>query len=248
MTLRRIRFSLVLICLLSFLAATAAADDGHPGCGCRPAKVHRFSFSLSGGLSLQERSLIDAKAELQFSFTRRVRLGLGAGFIGSGGRRDFWPRPVEPLAVSPMTADGNDEGSPLRRDRIRGVVPVSLDAYYVLPLGHRWGVYTLAGGSYYFGDVQSRDGRGYHDAWGAQAGLGVEYRFAGRFSLIAEGMYRWVESSKGHRFDDDHRIGPTPVVSTADGSDNELRFPVSSRPSPLDLKGFSVRLGARVGF
>lgn len=249
MTFRTIRLPLVLIVLLGLLVGTAAAH-GHRDHWGRTPDFQRFSFSLSGGfgLGIHGQAMLDTKAELQLALTRRVRVGLGVGYLGSEGGRGYDHRRVEPLAAS-TTLTGSPEFERLfERGRESRILPVSLNLYYVFPLGYRWGVYALAGGSYYFGEFHGPDGRAHQDAWGGQAGIGAEYRLGRRFRLMAEGTYRLVGFHGGHRFRSEDGVTPAATTVTANDWGGNDRSPILFHSAHLDLSGFSLRLGARIGF
>ena len=81
------------------LAAGAAWADGYSSHRwSEPFSFQRFSLSLDGGFGLADgrRGSLDAKAELQFGLTRRIRIGLGVGYAGWDERGEIQLVEVEP--------------------------------------------------------------------------------------------------------------------------------------------------------
>jgi len=158
--------------------------------------AQRFSLSMGGGVGFWEghHTMLDLRSEIQFSLSPRIRLGLGLGYMNhSAGhemekdrddRRGGWPGLAEFWGQ-------NDNR--LESGRDFHIMPLSLNLYYVLPLGRRWSIFMNGGGSYYFGSFRGVSEKQNKNAWGGQAGLGVEFRLANRIHLVAEGSYRFAE-------------------------------------------------------
>jgi hypothetical protein len=145
------------------------------------------------------------------------------------------------------------------------VLPLSLNVTYALPLGRRLNAFMSAGGSYFFGTFEGPAGHQTENAWGGQAGLGIEYRITPRISLIADGSYR-VAEFRGLKV-----VQAKPRLPIMDAFQNRLRSlnlrtPVLGRivqnfmrsmealispPAPkrvdLDFNGFSLRAGVKFG-
>ncbi|MBM3295770.1 MAG: porin family protein, partial [Candidatus Aminicenantes bacterium] len=244
-----------------------ARDDG--------AEFPRFSLTMEGGLGTLERGrdMLDLKLEAQVGVSRAFRLGLGVGTMNrSRGGRDEMGRDGRGRGM--MGGRGMQAGSGMMAGPARGggevlqdirVIPLSLSAYYALPLGRKAGVFMSAGGSYYFGRFDGAAGRQTKNAWGGQAGLGFEYRLTSRVNLLAEGSYRFAEF-KGLRtpqpqpmmpFFDSLLAGLRPLLGARGGDFGPLldgvrrmAMPwVNPRPRPVDFNfnGFSCRAGVKFG-
>jgi hypothetical protein len=218
----------------------------------RYSDFHRFFISLGGGYGFSEggQGMVDLKAELQFSFTSRIRLGLGVGYMrGEGGhnwiteRNDWGNGMMTNQSEQDMSHASNDRDNPKRGyGPDFHIVPLSLNLYYILPLAHRWDVFMNGGGSLYFGSFYGIVGPRHKNIWGGQAGLGTEYRLTRSIRLIAEGGYRFAEFGRLKRL---IPLNPVPLM----GSEGE------TSGSPMDgvqrfrmvLSGFSLRAGVRFG-
>jgi len=181
--------------LLVFGAVNLQARDSR-----RTTDFQRFSLSLGGGFAFAEshQSMVDLVSEFQVGLTPKLRIGIGVGYLtgleGHGmdqGRRDGngW------MNGGAMTwggyggwgYDGQSRGPDFR------IVPLSLNLYYFIPVGRRWNVFAAGGPSFYLGSFHGDFPMQHKNAWGVQAGLGVEYRLAEGLQLTAEGGYRFAE-------------------------------------------------------
>jgi hypothetical protein len=226
---------------------------------------HRFSLSMAGGYGFSEghRGLLDLQTEFQFGLTRRLRLGLGAGYMKDHAGHGMEPGRNDRRGAMPMFNDNSfmrmeNNGLTAR------VVPLSLNLYYGLPIGRKWTVFMSGGGSYYFGSFE-RTADGQHKrAWGGQAGLGLEYRIAQSLQLVAEAAYRFVEFTgltlpavnppnpmqmlqgfMASMFRGD-RTGMNSVADYLKGAIVPLA-PKPVRPVDLNLSGLSLRMGVKFG-
>jgi len=248
------RLSAVLLVLL-FAAAYAGAQgrDRSPN-----QEFSRFSLSMAGGFGFSEnhRGLLDLQTELQFGLTPRLRLGLGVGYLN-----DHAGRGMDRGRNDQLDAFSGGMGYDGLRARI---VPVSLNAYYGLPIGRKWTVFMSGGGSYYFGSFAGSDASQHRPAWGGQAGLGLEYRVAPRLQLFAEAAYRFVEFTGltiAAATTTSYEQMVESLVSSTTGSDRAdvdkiadylkgLVVPLASKPArtaDMNLSGLSLRMGVKFG-
>ena len=215
----------------------------------------RFTIAVGGGAAFAEdyHALAQLLAELQYNFTPRFRLGLGLGYLSSGGRgeqsgRDRWMSPQAGMNQGGMTLiERLFNWSPTEQGRDFRLVPISLNAYYVLPLARRWDAFLSGGASYYLGTFYGDSSRLSKNALGGQAGLGVEYRLNPRLKLVAEGAYRFV-SFNGLKFP--RPLGFLDSLAAASGFGNLVYFLAPLfQPKPVDvsLNGFSLTAGVRFG-
>ena len=233
---------LVLAGMLILAAGAAWADGYSSRRWSEPSSFQRFSLSLDGGFGLADgrRGSLDAKAELQFGLTRRIRIGLGVGYAGGGagwGRDgEYGLRTSEQAALDAAAQDESiREMGPRQSYRI---VPLTLNVYYFLPLGRRWNLFAGGGGSVSFGSFHGLDTREHRTAWGGQAGLGAEYRLSRRLTLIAQGEYRLAEFGRLAK------LSPA-TTEAADAKDAGRELRPFSR---FALNGAVFHLGAKFGF
>jgi hypothetical protein len=213
---------------------------------------HRFSISLGGGYGFSEghQGMLDLKTELQFGLTSRIRLGLGIGYLNGEGRHGFYGEwkdgreemmaglPEQSISEERKDQDGQWRG--YRRDF--QLLPLSLNVYYDLPLGRRWDIFVNGGGSYYFGSFHGMGERQHKNAWGGQGGLGVEFRLARQIQLVAEGSYRFAE------FRGLNKMVPVDSTASADSTSDIDMVKERRDYSHMDLNGFGLRLGVKLGF
>ncbi len=188
------RFSVLAISLLLvFGAVNLQARDSY-----RMTDYQRFSLSLGGGFACAEshQSMVDLVSEFQFGLTPRLRIGIGVGYLASleghgmdQGRRDGngW------MTGGQMEWNGDGGWGYDGQGRDFRIVPLSLNFYYFVPVGRRWDVFATGGASFYLGSFHGDSQMQHKNAWGGQAGLGVEYRLARGLRLVAEGGYRFAE-------------------------------------------------------
>jgi len=249
----------------------------------------RFSLSMEGGLGLLERGqgMLDLKVEAQVGITRQFRLGLGFGYMDrgmgherdmgrDGGRRDMMGGRGQGMmgVLSGLMGSGNTipgYGGQVEVGRDFRILPLSLNAYYILPLGRRWNTFMSAGGSHCFGSFGGPEGTQDKNAWGGQAGLGFEFRVAPRINLVAQGSYRFVEFTrlKGPRPQsqtpqlDAFLNGLRPLWDARKGEANrpnvdplfdslrrtiqQMIAPAPAKPIDLNFNGFSIRAGVKFG-
>jgi len=190
------RFAVLAISLiLVFGAVNLQARDSN-----RMTDFQRFSLSLGGGFAFAEshQSMVDLISEFQIGLTPRLRIGIGAGYLtglgghGMGqGQRDSngWTigSQMDWGGYSGWGYEGQGQSRDFR------IVPLSLNLYYFVPVGRRWDVFATGGASFYLGSFHGDSPMQHKNAWGVQAGLGVEYRLAQGLQLVAEGGYRFAE-------------------------------------------------------
>jgi len=222
-----------------------------------PVKIQRFSISMNGGFGMLEghRRLMDLKTELQYGFGRSFRLGLGLGYLneveGRGDDRDRYDR---------RPGLGGNQGwnvPRMNRDDINRdfrVIPVTLNAYYILPVGGKWNLFMSGGGSYNFAALRGQAEIQHRRSWGGQAGMGLEFRLGAKIQVTAEGGYRFV---RFHGFEAP-RVNPTILLGDAGPLENWIRrgmnalingffAPAPPRRFDISLTGFSCRLGLKFG-
>lgn len=251
--------SLLVLSLLLLAAGFAGAQGRDRGRTAAPAQDdHTFSLSMEGGFGFAEahHGLLDLRAEFQIGLTRRLRLGLGVGYLndrGGRGRGGEDDRRMQPLGDEALYGGmGNDGGL---RSRI---MPVSLNLYYGLPVGRKWSVFMSGGASWYRGSFDGPSGDQRKNAWGAQAGLGLEYRLAPSIQLIAEAGYRFVEFQNLLVPVDNpllmlanlvNSMLPRDVGRIAEYLNGTLvtLAPKPTRAIDMNLGGLSVRMGVKFG-
>jgi opacity protein-like surface antigen len=256
--------SLLAISLLLLAAGFAAAQGrGHDRAPVTaPAQeYHRFSLSMAGGFGFAEghHGLLDLRAEFQVGLTRRLRLGLGVGYLNDHGRNGLDGGGYDRRGMSGMSPWIGGSGPGMEDGGLRArIVPVSLNLYYGLPLGRKWAVFMSGGGSWYRGSFEGPAGDQNKNAWGAQAGLGLEYRLAPSLQLVAEAGYRFVEFHGlltqvetpfrmiENLVDSMMPRDAGPVADYLKGALVALA-PKPVRPVDMNLGGLSVRMGVKFG-
>lgn len=216
----------IILCAAAAFAADPAESTGF--------KFNRFSLSLEGGVGLTDRhqGLLDLKTELQFALSPRVRIGLGVGYMTGGRRSGFGPdRRFNPGL---MRAPGERGGEDIR------LIPLSVNVYYVLPLGPRWSVFASGGGSLYFAELRGLAGRTRKSALGGQGGLGVEYHLSHGVSLVADAGYRLLDF---RRFS---RMRPDDTPPPAGLGDFSTFLSQSSHHAGINMRGLSLRFGVKI--
>ena len=277
-TMKFFRISgIVLSALLIFGAMTVQAQGRS-----RATDFSRFSMSLGGGFSSSEdhRGLLNLGAEMQMALSSRLRLGLGVGYLNSlRGHNGDMDRGYNNQGGGMMNGrqgmGQKESGSFGWNDQMNGpgnqfrVVPVSLNIYYLVPVGRKWNVYAGAGASYNFGSFREGTLNQHKRAMGGQAGLGVEFRLADRLRLVAEGGYRFLEFHKLSRPEPPLNplaqllgIWTTGQPRTGDNDRNgwmnfinallkqSLGIPMQPQEKyyDLNLNGFTCRMAVKFGF
>jgi hypothetical protein len=248
------RTAIILALALAFLACPALAQRNGDR-SMRTPVLSRFTISAGGGAAFAEdhRAMAQLLAELQYNFSSRFRLGLGLGYLSAGGHgeqmgRDRWMGGSDGMNQAGMTLiqrlfnrSASEQGRDFR------LVPISLNAYYVLPLARRWDAFLSGGAGYYLGTFYGDSARLSKNAWGGQAGLGIEFRLNPRMRLVAQGGYRFV-AFNGLKFE--RPLGVLDFLAAASGVGNLVSFLAPLlQPKPVDvrLNGFSLSAGVRFG-
>lgn len=260
--LRRLMGVALTLLLIAGIAGAQGRDRG-----LFAQDYHRFSLSMAGGFGFLEshRGLLDLQTELQYGLTPRLRLGLGFGYMKDHGRQGDMGGRDQRGGMSSGFMDMSDFNAGPQSSGVEArIMPLSLNLYYGMPIGRRWSVFMNGGGSYYFGSFAGPAGDQHKRAWGAQAGLGIEYRVAQSIQLVAEAVYRFVEFH-GVLVQDTASDGPwqmiMPLVDSMLKSDNAdlsrvadfLRgelvqlAPKPVRPTDMNLNGLSLRMGVKFG-
>ena len=251
------------VALALLLIAGIAGAQGRDR-GLYAQDYHRLSLSMAGGFGFSEshRGLFDLQTELQYGLTPRLRLGLGFGYMKDRGRQGDRSGRDERSGMQTGFLGGNDFYAGSQNSGLEArIMPLSLNLYYGLPIGRKWSVFMSGGGSYYFGSFDGPAGDQHKHAWGAQAGLGIEYGIAQSIQLVAEAAYRFVEF---HNVLVQDNLAVNPLLALVDSvlkSDNTavsrvadfLRgelvqlAPKPTRPTDMNLNGLSLRMGVKFG-
>jgi hypothetical protein len=194
----------------------------------------RFSLSLAGGYGLTSghQGLLDLKTEVQFGLSSRFRIGLGVGYIAGDERQGLRPDGRnQPGIMMPFSGRGSED--------IR-LIPLSVNVYYILPLGPHWSVFVSGGGSLYFAELRDLAGSTHRSVLGGQGGLGVEYHISHGVSFVAEGSYRILDF---RRF---ARTRPDDTPAPAGLGDFSTYFSESPHHPGVNLRGLSLRFGLKI--
>jgi opacity protein-like surface antigen len=257
MILRRLSGVALTLALIAGIAGAQGRDRGPLA-----PDYHRFSLSMAGGFGFSEshRGLFDLQTELQYGLTSRLRLGLGFGYMRDRGRQAEWSSRDQRGSM-----DWNDFNAGSQNSGLEArIMPLSLNLYYGLPIGRKWSVFMNGGGSFYFGSFDGPRGDQHKHAWGAQAGLGIEYRIAQSIQLVAEAAYRFVEfhgvlvqdvqADSAWQWmlpimDSMVKSNNAAVSRVADFLRGELvqLAPKPIRSTDMNLNGLSLRMGVKFG-
>lgn len=277
-TLKFFRIAGIVLSTFLILGSMTVQAEGRS----RAADFSRFSLSLGGGFSSLEdhRGMLNLGAEMQLALSSRLRLGLGVGYLnnlrGHHGDMDRGYNNQRGGMMSGRQGMGQRQsGSSGWNDQLNGpgnefrIVPVSLNLYYLVPVGRKWNVYAGAGASYNFGSFREGSLNQRKRAMGGQAGLGVEFRLADRLRLVAEGGYRFLEFQKLRRpqpplnplaqllgiwtigqprTGGDDRTGWLNFINALFGQALGIPMQPQERYYDLNLNGFTCRLGVKFGF
>jgi opacity protein-like surface antigen len=237
------RRALIIAAGLTLAAAAARADGTSSYRGLERGTFQRFSLSVDGGFGPADgnRGLFDAKTELQFGLSRRIRIGLGVGYLSSGsGWGGRGRRAPEDASMAEMNGESQDRnfrefgsGNGVR------AIPVSLNAYYTLPVGRRLSLFAGGGASFYWATFRGVDFRERKTAWGGQGGLGVEYRLGRRLTLLAQGEYRFADFGK--------RPNAAADLSTEAATDPHDMDKGGFGYPHLNVNGVGFHLGVKIG-
>jgi len=225
------RRALGLVLLTIFCVVAAQAADPAPAGAPDPSK---FSLTLEGGYGLSEahQGLLDLKTELQFAFSPRVRIGLGVGYLA--GDRHSWFGPDRRFQPGLMMLPGGRGGDDVR------LIPLSVNVYYVLPLGPHWNIFASGGGSLYLAELHDLAGQTSKSALGGQTGLGVEYHFVQGVSLVAETSYRLLDFRRFSRMRPDDTPPPGGL------GDLSSFLSQNTHRAGINLRGLSLRAGIKI--
>ncbi len=216
-------------------------------------------IGLMGGYSHSESQggMADLRAELLFSVSRGLKLGIGYGYLGSSDR-------MHGSGFGGMMGGmmGGGGSFAMGLDHSFRSTPLTLTAYLRKPLSDSAGAVLLGGIGYYWSryrdiTVQSKE------AFGPHFGLGADLRIGRNILVIGEASYRFV-NFKGFRadlhpgFDFDergHRMDGFWYFNQRDGryhfrvEDGQMdEFMRNLPPFDINLNGFSMKAGLRFGF
>jgi opacity protein-like surface antigen len=240
----------LLLALLVLAGAAAAQNRGRMMGRPAASEFQRFSLSLAGGFGFQERGcgLADLKAELQYGFSRSLRLGFSVGYLTRGDRDDMMDREGRGRMNGGMMMDNARLSTMLfpRQEQEFGrdarAIPLGLNLYYTLPLGRRWSASLWGGGIFAFGSFRAAENAVHKKAFGGQTGLGFEYSLTSKVRLTAEAGYRFLTFT---------RVRPpqpelSPLLRMIANTVPAWMMP---QPKPVDvsLNGCSVRAGVKFG-
>jgi hypothetical protein len=213
------------------------------------SNLYRFSLSMQGGCGFSEDSqaMADLRTELQFGLSQRIRLGLGIGYLhGSGrhgqlGNRDDWQKEMTNVQTGREIDESLNDAARFGRENREDfrLMPLSLNAYYFLPVAHKLSIFMSGGGSYYIGWFHGASSPHDKNAWGGQGGIGFEYRLTRRIGLVIESNYRFVSFGGFKRL--------VPVVSNPAGEGASETVTYVTQRDRMDLNGINLRAGIKFG-
>ncbi len=213
---RKLSYLLLVVVLLGFGSKSVSAKSNR-----NQERVDSRSIAVifNGGYAGSESrgGMVDMKAEILFSLTANLRVGLAVGYLSDtngmhmGGMFGGMSGPM----IGGMI--GNFQGGFSDQTHAFRAVPVTLNLYYFLPVNNKIDVYLLGGSGYYFGafrDITTQR----ENAFGAHTGFGIDFKLTQRIVFSAESAYRFV-SFKG--FQDELHPG---YREGMDGEEHEEGF------------------------
>ncbi|MHA2062148.1 MAG: hypothetical protein ACW963_07665 [Candidatus Sifarchaeia archaeon] len=217
----------------------------------------RVGFFLGGGFAHSESrgGMIDLKSELQFSISKKIRFGLGIGYMS-----DFHGMHMSGGMMGGMMG-GMNNGFSGHRHSFR-VVPITSSIYYLLPLSPNVDVFMTGGGGYYiasFRDVSTEN----KNAFGPHVGIGFDFKATHKINIITEAVYRFVNLKdftsqlhqgfrelEGEQHEDGfwHFHHQHEEWHFHEEHEDEIQVLEDSSPFNISLNGFSIRAEVRFGF
>jgi len=179
-----------------------------------------LGFRKTGQLALPHRGL-DSSGEIVLRISRPLEIGIGLGFLSRANSHSL-------VAIEEPSSGAR---SSVRWTTRAWAIPLLLNAYYHVPISPRLTGFVKAGLGYYLANLKLTSeeeaellgietwsqiiSKGRDDALGCQAGLGIEYGISGRFSLYAEGGWRFVNFKNWSVSYDDASNGQRDATRTA---------------------------------
>lgn len=187
-TIEKIRFlNLALLWMLLLIHPSQSSAASY-----EPSE-NRAGFSMTGGYAHADTmgAMIDLNLEFQFSLSSRMKVGLGAGYLS--GNDDMHMSGKFVNMPGGMMGGMNEfmwGGFSGHRHNMK-TIPVTLSLYYILPLNHKFDVFMMGGGGYYFASYKDRSTQK-KSSFGPHFGFGLNFRVSGRIAIVAQGIYRFV--------------------------------------------------------
>jgi len=219
------------------------------------AEDKSFYVGLTGGMSHSESQggMADLRAEVIFSVSRSLKLGLGLGYLSSSDQ-------MHGSGFGGMMGGGG--GLAMGLNHSFRSTPLTLTAYLRKPLSDSAGAVLLGGVGYYWSRYQDITVQK-KGALGPHLGLGADLRIGRNVLVIGEVSYRFVIlngfmpdlhpgsdlDEQGHRMDgfwyfdqsDDRNH-----FRMDDGHMDEFRKNLT--PFDININGFGMKAGLRLGF
>jgi hypothetical protein len=252
-------FSFVFLGLIFFLGRVMIYAE--PGQEVSSSGLSRVKFSLEGGFAHSESrsGMVDVKAEIQFSLSSNIRIGLGIGYLSDINNMHMGGNAG---GMSGGMMGGQTGGFSGHSHDFRAV-PITLSLYYVLPLNHKMNIFMVGGGGYYFSsfrDISTQEENGF----GPHAGFGFELEIAARIKIVAEGIYRFVnlkgftselhpgfrEGMEGEEHEEGfwHYNHGQEEYHFHNSYEDQAQMMIDSPPYNISLNGFSLRAGIKFRF
>jgi len=226
--------------------------------------INRWNFFLGGGYGYSESraGLIDVQAEVQFTISSNVLFGLGIGYL-SDSDSDHMGGHFNNISGGMMGGRQNMTGGYNGHRHDFRVIPLTLSLYYFLPVNSRIDVFMTAGAGYYWvslNDVSTQR----QNALGPHTGFGFEFKVADRITILAQGVYRFVnldgftsELHPGYREEmggEEHVEGfwhhhhGHGEYHFHESHEEQEQMMEDNTPFNISLNGFSLRAGIKFGF
>ncbi len=257
--LKKLRFLGFFYVWLLLLLCTTMSYAEHDQ-GDSSSNLSRVNFSLSGGYAHSESQsgMVDVNAEVQFSLSSSIRVGLGVGYL-----TDFHMHMSENMGGMGGGMMEGVDGDFSEHNHDFKVIPITLSLYYVLPVNHKLDIFMVGGAGYYlssFRDILSQE----KNAFGPHAGFGFDLKLADRVMIVVEGIYRFVnlkgftselhpgfrEGLEGEEHEEGfwhYHHGHGEYHFHGDHED-QAQMILDSPPFNISLNGFSLRAGIKFSF
>jgi len=254
------RPSVSLALFLFFLGGMATAPLSAQSDRAKDSPVY---FGLMGGYGHSENQggMADLKAEILFSLSRGLSLGLGFGYLSGSDQKHGMGSAGMMGGMMGGMIDGRG-GISMGFDHSFQSNPLTLTAYLRRPLGYSAGVTLQGGVGYYWGRYQDISLQK-KEAFGPHFGLGADLRIARNVLIVGEANYRFVrftdfqvDAHPGFELDDQghsrqgfwyfDQADDRYHFRLDDGHMDEFMRGLAS--FDISLNGFSLRAGLRFGF
>jgi hypothetical protein len=244
-----------------FLLLSTTMIYAGPKQGASSSNISRANFSLSGGYAHSEScsGMVEVKAEVQFSLSSSIRVGLGVSYLSDFGDMHMSGN-IGGMGGGMMGGMGGDFSG---YSHDFNVIPITLSLYYVLPINQKLDIFMVGGGAYYlssFRDVSTQE----KNAFGPYAGFGFDLKMADRVMIVAEGIYRFVnlkgftnelhpgfrEGMEGEEHEEGfwHYNHDHGEYHFHEAHEDQAQMRLDSPPFNISLNGFSMRVGIKFSF